>query len=151
MKTIFKITLLLLAINLFSQNIDDSELYILDADAIINSDIVGRLYYRIILKSPDKRFMNDCYKFIIPNQVGFEEYRPIKDFKDEILLDTVRYIELEKMEKMGRWEIHNYFSSKKKIFLITNKTPDKNEEEQRYSLFVLGYTGTEKNQGILRY
>ena len=151
MKTFKKLIILLtiLSVNVFVGQNDT--LRILDKNAIISSDENGKLYYIFKIKDDNPNFEWDSFKFIIPNQKNFEEYYSLKEMQQEIDVDSIKSKNISELSKqMTNWEIHNYLSNKKKIYLIhkMKNSLSKNNYTVYYS-YPLIYKGTQKNLEVL--
>ena len=130
----------------------EDTLKILDENAIITSDINGKLYYLFKVESKNPDFQWDSYKFLIPNQKGFDEYYSLHEMKEEIYIDSINSIAIKDLTKeMTNWEIHNFLSKKRKIYLINKKTKRSNNKVNStiYYSYPLFYQGTQKNIEVL--
>tara|TARA_R100000789_G_C2944219_1_gene133032 strand:+ start:131 stop:601 length:471 start_codon:yes stop_codon:yes gene_type:complete len=131
----------------------EDTLRILDDNAIITSDINGKLYYLFKIKSKNPDFQWDSYKFIIPNQKGFDEYYSVHEMQEEVDIDSINSKAIKDLSKeMTNWEIHNFLSKKRKIYLINNKKPNRVNNKLNskiYYSYPLIYQGTQKNIEVL--
>lgn len=134
---------LLLFHNSYGQN-NDEIFYILDKTAYISSGPKGKLYYLISIKSENGRFSSDGYKFIIPNQVGFDEYKGIKKVRKKISLDSIQFVRKKELEKYTPCDLHLLLSTKKNIFLIRNLN-------SVFFCYRIIYHGTQKNIEVLQH
>ena len=120
-------------------------LYLKDNNPIINADENGCLHYLISIKSLNKDFNSDAYKFIIPNRVNFDKFKNLKDLENNIHLDSIHNIvNLKNLEKDEPCEIHNKLSIQKKIYLVY-KTNNK------YVYIPIVYKGTQKNIESMKF
>jgi len=115
----------------------------------------GTIGTGFIVKSIDKRFICDYYKFGIFTLFYSEEkkdidYYTLKELRKEIKIDTVKYETIKSFTKSKEyWEVHNELSLKKKIYLLEKREGKFNSGtgEFDYSYFILPliYEGTRKN------
>ena len=131
----------------------EDTLKILDENAIITSDINGKLYYLFKIESKNSDFQWDSYKFIIPNQKGFDEYYSVHEMKEKIYIDSRNTTAVKDLSKeMTNWEIHNFLSKKRKIYLITKQKTKRSRNKMNsiiYYSYPLNYQGTQKNIEVL--
>ncbi len=122
-------------------------LYILDEDGFSNVGGFDEIIYLINIKRPKGEFDSDSYKFNVPNQVGFEEYKKFKDIRTEIDLDTISFITVDELSKKGSCELHEFFSKLKHknayIYSIV-------KIKKAFYTFPINYKGTEKNLYMLK-
>ncbi len=131
----------------FSQEKKNDLLYILDEDGFSNVGGFDEIIYLINIKRPKGEFGSDSYKFNVPNQVGFEEYKKFKNIRAEIDLDTISYISMDELSHKGTCELHEFFSRiKYKNAYIYSIVKIK----KRYYTFPINYKGTEKNLYMLK-
>ena len=142
--------MILFITNIFSQDFEQKQLYILDEEPIIKDDEEGRINYYIILKSIDSIFINDAYIFNIPNRIGFDDFSTLKDIKKEINLDTVVYVKKNKLKSMEPWVLHNYLSTNKIIYLITKNNTKQSKEPIFYEYKII-YNGTLKDLEFIQF
>lgn len=128
--------------NCFSQDFSAGTLNLLDEKAPISHDPNGSIHYLISLKSSNSTFQSDGYKFIIPNQKGFEEFYELKELGVVVSLDTINYKKVEELATIPPCDLHEFFSEKKEIFLLSKN----NDIIKRYRII---YKGTEKNIEML--
>jgi len=126
----------------------ENTLKILDENGIITSDFNGKLFYMFKIESENPDFKWDSYKFIIPNQKNFDEYYSVDDMKKEINIDSINTTTLKNLAKeMTNWEIHNFLSKKREVYLIS-KSKNKMNSKKYYS-YPLIYQGTQKDIEVL--
>ena len=144
MKFIIILTICFTFCKSFSQNLNTEPLYIYDKYSDIQQDENGRLNYLISIKSRNILFNSDGYKFIIPNQKGFEEFYDIKELGQKVTLDTLTYSKIGELQKFDPCDLHNFLSEKKEIFLVTIT-------HKSLKCYRIIYKGTEKNLEILTH
>jgi len=135
--------------SLFAQN---DTLRIFDQKAKIISDEDGKLFYYLSIKSENPDFEYDTYKFIIPNQIGFDEYENVNKIKRKVRIDSMDISEPKELSKMSNCELHNNLSKKSKIYLVDEKEFKNYSNGEKYMenfIYPLIYQGTEKNIQIL--
>lgn len=124
-------------------------LLIYDKTPSINIGTKGKAFYLISFKSRDKRFDTNSYKFIISNKDGFETYKPLNKVGKVVALDTLDYLNLKELRAKPPWELHNFLSLKKNIYLIVKKQ-NVNSENTIFLRYPLIYKGTQKNLEMLK-
>lgn len=72
------------------ENFNMDTLFIKGSNNGITSDELGQLYYTMIFKSKDSISTTDAYKFIIPNQIGFENYSSLIQCKKKVSTKTYK-------------------------------------------------------------
>jgi|GEM_PF-1653625 len=112
----------------------------------IGIGINGEATYLFSIKSKNKNFQNDAFLFSIPNQEGFETYKPLNEIVQKVDLDTLDFINLDDLTKKDPWNLHNFLSSQKKIFLVRNKSGN----QEKFVMYPLIYEGTRKNRDMLK-
>ncbi|QTE21308.1 hypothetical protein [Polaribacter cellanae] len=129
----------------FGQN-KKSPLYLRDYNPIINSDELGNLYYIFSIKSIDKTFNNDAYKFIVPNKIGFDKFKKLEEVENKIAIDTLsNFINVTHLKKYNPCELHKNLSIRRTIFLVYKNKYSEN-------VFIpLIYEGTQKNIEVLKF
>lgn len=116
---------------------------------------IKSIHTGFIVKSEDKRFVCDYYKFGVINYQGWNEkgediYLSLKELRKEVNIDTLKYKTIKSLSKNKKWwEIHNQLSLKNKIFLLEKKETNFNSSTGKfnYSYFIspMIYEGTRKN------
>ncbi len=129
-------------------------LYIYEESPIINADYEGKLHYFITFKSQESTFNVDSYKFIIPNKAEFDKRISLNKLGKVIALETLEYIEKTKLSVIKPCELHNFFSIKKKIYLVRKKIiknhSDNSGNKVNFMIYPLLYKGTEKDTELLK-
>ncbi len=146
-------TLLFIYINVFSQ--DNNTIYLLLNNPRFTFNCEQSLGYGFAIKSKDKQFLTDYYKFNIYNIKGFSnskkydyEYYTLDEIRKEISIDTIKYETIKEFtENKNPWEIHNELSLKRKIYFIEKRKIKSNKPYFEYKYYVVPaiYEGTRKN------
>ncbi|WP_394906733.1 hypothetical protein [uncultured Mesonia sp.] len=125
----------------YTQN-SNSAFYVYDSRSSISSDEDSRLYYTLIIKSNNKDFNSDAYKFQILNQKNFDEFLDLNEIKNKIDIDSINYYNVEDLKKFEPCGLHEFISKKNKFYLIIN-------EDEIFFTIKMNYIGTEKNLELL--
>lgn len=131
------------------ENFNMDTLYIKGSNDGISSDDLGQLYYTMIFKSKDSISTTDAYKFIIPNQIGFENYSSLKQCKKKVSPKT--YKTTNELRLWDRWRLHQYLSYKTTIYLITQPAGNEPKENEILDAYKIVYNGTQKNLELLKF
>ena len=135
----------------FSQN---DNLYILVEEPfyVVNENNITTEFG---IKSEDKRFNLDFYRFQVSNFQGLDEkgknvYHSLSELKEEVNLDSINSMTIEDLRKNHKWwEIHNFLSLKKDIYVVEKSKGKWQQEKNSFSYLYFSipveYLGTTKN------
>jgi len=143
---------MIIAASLNSAFAQNDTLRIFDKKARIVSDEDGKLFYYLSIKSENPDFEFDTYKFIIPNQIGFDEYENVNKLKRKVSIDSLEISEPKELSKISNCELHNNLSKKSMIYLIYETELKNYSNGKKYMenfIYPIIYQGTEKNIQIL--
>lgn len=130
-------------------------LFLLIEKPYIQGKIDTNYKFGFIINSDDKRFVCDYYEFLIHSYQGWDEegndvYVSLKDLRKKVKIDTLKCETISSLSKEKKWwEIHNYLSLKKKIFLLEKRETVFNSKTNKfdfgYFIMPMVYEGTRKN------
>ncbi|WP_034061002.1 hypothetical protein [Lacinutrix jangbogonensis] len=151
-----KITLIILLFFCFQRiSAQTDTLYLLIENPIFGQSSEGQIGTGFAIKSKDKKFLTNYYRFKIENLKGIKksgelDYISLKDLRKVIDTTNINYINVSKIGLNKQWwELHDELSSKKTIYLVEKINDSFNSQTGVYSfkyyILPMRYTGTRKN------